>query len=388
MRNLAAGLMLAFGLATAAPAMSSWAAEPVRVGVVISETGPGASLGIPEGRSIRLLPKEFGGQPVEWIVLDDGSDTTRAVTNMRKLISDNRVDAVVGSTVTPASIAMVEVAAEQKVPTISLAGSAAIVTPVDDKRRWVFKTAQNDALMATAVADHMAAAGVKRLGIVSVSDSYGDGWLGIIRPLLEQRGIAVVADERYARTDTSVTGQALKVTSGRPDAVFIISAGTPAALPAKTLRERGFRGAMYQTHGVANADFLRVGGKDVEGTILPVGPVVVADQLAETHPSRVIARQYRDAYEAAHGAGSVSAFGSYAYDAGLLLQNAIPVALKTTQPGTPEFRTALRDALEGLKNVVYVNGTATMSATDHVGQDQNARVMAVIKDGKWQALPQ
>jgi branched-chain amino acid transport system substrate-binding protein len=388
MRNLAAGLMLALGLATAAPATSSWAADPVRVGVVISETGPGASLGIPEGRSIRLLPKEFGGQPVEWIVLDDGSDTTRAVTNMRKLISDNRVDAVVGSTVTPASIAMVEVAAEQKVPTISLAGSAAIVTPVDDKRRWVFKTAQNDALMATAVADHMAAAGVKRLGIVSVSDSYGDGWLGIIRPLLEQRGIAVVAEERYARTDTSVTGQALKVTSGRPDAVFIISAGTPAALPAKTLRERGFRGAMYQTHGVANADFLRVGGKDVEGTILPVGPVVVADQLAETHPSRVIARQYRDAYEAAHGAGSVSAFGSYAYDAGLLLQNAIPVALKTAQPGTPEFRNALRDALEGLKNVVYVNGTATMSTTDHVGQDQNARVMAVIKDGKWQALPQ
>ncbi|MCG7360731.1 ABC transporter substrate-binding protein [Roseomonas sp. ACRSG] len=383
MRNLAAGLMLALGLTTAVNA-----AEPVRVGVVLSETGPGASLGIPEGRSIRLLPKEFGGQPVEWIVLDDGSDTTRAVTNMRKLITDNRVDAVIGSTVTPASIAMVEVAAEQKVPTISLAGSAAIVTPVDDKRRWVFKTAQNDALMATAVADHMAKAGVKRLALISVSDSYGDGWLGIFKPLLEQRNIAVVADERYARTDTSVTGQALKVTSARPDAVFIISAGTPAALPAKTLRERGFRGAMYQTHGVANSDFLRVGGKDVEGTILPVGPVVVADQLPETHPSRAIARQYRDAYEAAHGAGSVSAFGSYAYDAGILLQNAIPVALKTAQPGTPEFRTALRDALEGLKGVVYVNGTATMSTTDHVGQDQNARVMAVIKDGKWQALPQ
>jgi branched-chain amino acid transport system substrate-binding protein len=383
MRNLAAGLMLALGLTTAAHA-----ADPVRVGVVLSETGPGASLGIPEGRSIRLLPKEFGGQPVEWIVLDDGSDTTRAVTNMRKLITDNRVDAVVGSTVTPASIAMVEVAAEQKVPTISLAGSATIVSPVDEKRRWVFKTAQNDSLMATAVADHMAKAGVKRLALVSVSDSYGDGWLGIFKPLMEQRNIAVVADERYARTDTSVTGQMLKVTSARPDAVFIISAGTPAALPAKTLRERGFRGAMYQTHGVANSDFLRVGGKDVEGTILPVGPVVVADQLPETHPSRDIARQYRDAYEAAHGAGSVSAFGSYAYDAGILLQNAIPVALKTAQPGTPEFRTALRDALEGLKGVVYVNGTANMSTTDHVGQDQNARVMAVIKDGKWQALPQ
>ncbi|MBO1079221.1 ABC transporter substrate-binding protein [Roseomonas haemaphysalidis] len=383
MRNLAAGLALALGLSTAAQA-----AEPVRVGVVISETGPGASLGIPEGRSIRLLPRDLGGTPVEWIVLDDGSDTTRAVANMRKLVADNRVDAVIGSTVTPASIAMVEVAAELRVPMISLAGSAAIVSPVDDRRRWVFKTAQNDALMATAVADHMAGAGVKSLALVSVSDSYGDGWLGIMRPLLEQRGIRVVADERYARTDTSVTGQMLKVTSARPDAVFIISAGTPAALPAKTLRERGFRGPMYQTHGVANADFLRVGGRDVEGTILPVGPVVVVDQLPATHPSRQVATQYRDAYEAAHGAGSVSAFGSYAYDAGILLQNAVPVAARNAQPGTPEFRTALRDALEGLREVTYVNGVATMSATDHVGQDARARVMAVIKDGKWQALPQ
>jgi branched-chain amino acid transport system substrate-binding protein len=373
MRKLAAGLLLALGLTTAAQA-----ADPIRVGVVLSETGPGASLGIPEGRSIRLLPREIEGRPVEWIVLDDGSDTTRAVTNMRKLISDNRVDAVIGSTVTPASIAMVEVAAEQRIPMISLAGSAAIVSPVDDRRRWVFKTAQNDALMAGAVVDHMAAAGVKSLGIIAVSDSYGDGWLGIIAPLLEARGIRVTGTERYARTDTSVTGQTLKVLSGRPDAVFIISAGTPAALPPKALRERGYRGPMYQTHGVANADFLRVGGREVEGTVLPVAPVTVADQLPESHPSRVIARQYRDAYEAAHGAN----------DAGLLLQRAIPVALRTAQPGTPEFRAALRDALEGLRDFTYVNGVVNMSATDHVGQDERARVMAIIKDGTWQALPQ
>jgi branched-chain amino acid transport system substrate-binding protein len=383
MRIFAAGLVLALGLATA-----TMAAEPIRVGVVLSETGPGASLGIPEGRSIRLLPKELGGLPVEWIVLDDGSDTTRAVTNMRKLIADNRVDAVIGSSVTPASIAMVEVAAEQRIPMISLAGSAAIVSPVDERRRWVFKTAQNDALMATALADTMKAAGVKNLAIVSVSDSYGDGWLGIMRPLLEAREIKVVADERYARTDTSVTGQMLKVMAGKPDAVFIVSAGTPAALPPKTLRERGYRGPMYQTHGVANADFLRVGGRDVEGTVLPVGPVTVVDQLPANHPSRAIATLYRDAYEAAHGASSVSAFGSYAYDAGLLLQAAVPVATRTAAPGTAEFRVALRDALEGLKNVVYVNGVANMSTTDHVGQDERARVMAVIKNGTWQVLPQ
>lgn len=147
MWKYAAGLALVLGASLSAASPAS-AADPVRIGVTLSETGPGASLGIPEGKSVRLLPKEFGGQPVEWIILDDGSDTTRAVANMRKLIAENRVDAVVGSSVTPASIAMVEVAAEQKVPMISLAGSSAIVSPVDERRRWVFKTAQNDALMA------------------------------------------------------------------------------------------------------------------------------------------------------------------------------------------------------------------------------------------------
>lgn len=387
MWKYAAGLALVLGASLSAASPAS-AADPVRIGVTLSETGPGASLGIPEGKSVRLLPKEFGGQPVEWIILDDGSDTTRAVANMRKLIAENRVDAVVGSSVTPASIAMVEVAAEQKVPMISLAGSSAIVSPVDERRRWVFKTAQNDALMAQAVADHMAKAGVKTLGVVAFSDSYGDGWMGVMKPLLEERKIRVVAEERYARSDTSVTGQVLKVVSAKPDAVFIIAAGTPAALPARGLKERGFRGAVYQTHGVANADFLRVGGKDVEGEILPVGPVVVVDQLPDSHPSRETARKYRDAYEAENGKGSVSTFGAHAYDAGILLSHAIPVAADKAKPGTPEFRAALRDALEGLKGVVYVNGTATMSPTDHVGQDEPSRVMVTIQNGTWKLLPQ
>ena len=386
MWKYAAGLALVLGASFPA-AMPASAADPVRVGVTLSETGPGASLGIPEGKSVRLLPKEFGGQPVEWIILDDGSDTTRAVANMRKLIAENRVDAVVGSSVTPASIAMVEVAAEQKVPMISLAGSSAIVSPVDERRRWVFKTAQNDALMATAVADHMAKAGVKTLGVIAFSDSYGDGWMGVMKPLLEERKIRLVADERYARSDTSVTGQVLKVVSAKPDAVFIIAAGTPAALPARGLKERGFRGAVYQTHGVANADFLRVGGKDVEGTILPAGPMLVAEQLPDNNPVKKSALAYVAAYEGANGKGSAATFGGHAWDAGLVLQAAVPEALKKAQPGTPEFRAALRDALEQVKEVAGAHGVFSMTPTDHLGLDSRARVMVTIQNGAWKYLP-
>ncbi len=362
-------------------------AQTIRIGAVVSETGPGASLGIPEANSLRLLPTEIGGTPVEYTILDDGSDPTRAVTAMRRLVTETNVDAVIGSTVTPASLAMVEVAGELEVPTISLAGSAAIVTPVEGPRRWVFKTAQNDALMAGAIADHMAANEVKTVGVVAFSDSYGDNWINVITPLLTERGIEIVATERYARTDTSVTGQVLRVTSARPDAVFVIAAGTPAVLPQQGLRQRNFDGPVYQTHGVANADFLRVGGEAVEGAIMPVGPVVVAEQLPDDHPSKAAATEYKEAYEAAHGEGSVSAFGSYAHDAGILLQNAVPVAMETAEPGTPEFRAALRDALEGLSDVTYVNGVATMSESDHVGQDERARVVVTIEDGGWKLLP-
>lgn len=363
-------------------------AQTLRIGAVVSETGPGASLGIPEANSLRLLPAEIGGMPVEYTILDDGSDATRAVTAMRKLIADNQVDAVIGSSVTPASLAMVDVAGELELPVISMAGSATIVTPVEGARRWVFKTAQNDALMAGAVADHMAAAGVKTVGIIAFSDSYGDGWINVMTPLLAERGIEITGTERFARTDTSVTGQALKIASGRPDAVFIVAAGTPAVLPQQALAQRNFAGTVYQTHGVANQDYLRVGGAVIEGTIMPVGPVVVAEQLPADHPSREAALAYKTEYEAAHGEGSVSAFGSYAHDAGALLAAAVPVAAEgDAEPGTPEFRTALRDALEGLSGVTYVNGVVTMSPTDHVGQNETARVMVTVENGGWKLLP-
>ncbi|ACB34666.1 Extracellular ligand-binding receptor [Leptothrix cholodnii SP-6] len=359
----------------------------IKVGVTVSATGPAASLGIPEKNTIALMPKTIGGKTVEYIVLDDASDTTKAVANTRRLITEDKVDVVLGSTTTPNSLAMIDAVSEASVPMISMAASARIVEPVDAKKRWVFKTPQNDIMMSLAIATHMADNGIRKVGFIGFADAYGEGWFQEFTKAAGLKGIQIVASERYARADTSVTAQVLKLMAAQPDAVLVAGSGTPAALPAKALKERGFTGKQYQTHGVANNDFLRVGGKDVDGTILPSGPVLVADQLPAKHPLKKSASDYVAKYEAAYGKGSVSTFGAHAWDAGLLMTAAVPVALKKAQPGTPEFRVALRDAIEQVKELPGAHGIFNMSATDHLGLDQRARVMVTIDNGAWKYLP-
>ena len=373
--------------ATALAAAGRSVQAQIRVGVTISTTGPAASLGVPQRNSIALMPTEIGGQKVEYIVLDDAADSTKAVANARKLIDENNVDVLVGSSTTPASLAMIDVAAEKKVAMVSLAASARLIQPMDAQRRWVFKTPQNDSLMADAIAGHMASAGVKTVGFIGFNDAYGDGWLAEATRAFAANNIQLVATEKFARADTSVTGQVLKLVAAKPDAVLIAGAGTPAALPQKTLRERNYTGRYYQTHGIANADFLRVGGRDVEDTVLPAGPILVASQLPDSNPIKAVAGDYVRRYEAAHGVGSVATFGAHAIDAGIMLQAAIPVALKSAKPGTPEFRAALRDAIEANKDLVLTHGVSTMTPQDHNGFDQRARVMVTIEGGAWKMLP-
>ncbi|MGE0678919.1 ABC transporter substrate-binding protein [Pseudolabrys sp.] len=362
------------------------AAQTVKVGVTLSTTGPAASLGIPEANTIKLLSKSVGSASIEYLVLDDATDTTRAVSNMRKFVTGDQVDIIFGSTTTPVSLATIDVAAELKIPVITLTASAKLVTPMDERKKWIFKVAQNDTLMVKAVLDHMAKNGVKTVGFVGFNDAYGDGWVDEMTAPLQERGMRLVASERYARTDTSATSQALKIATANPDAVFVGASGTPAALPVKALRERGYKGKIYLAHGAANNDFLRIGGKDVEGAFMPAGPVLVAEQLPRSAPTRERALEYTKKYEAAHGAGSVTTFGAHAFDAAILLEAAIPTALKSARPGTPEFRVALRDALENLKEVIYSQGVATMTPTEHTGQDERARVMVTIENGKWKLL--
>jgi len=302
------------------------------------------------------------------------------VTNTRRLITENRVDVVIGSTITPNSLAMVDVVADAEVPMISMAASARIVDPTNPKTRWVFKTPQSDSLMADAIAVHMKANGVKTMAYIGFADAYGDGWLAEIKRSAQTAGIKVVAEEKYNRNDPSVTGQVLKLVSANPDAVLIGAAGTPGATPQKELVARNYKGKIYQTHGVANPDFLRVVGKDGNGTILPSGPMLVYEQLPENNPIKKVAADYIGQYEKKFGTRST--FGGHAWDAYLLLNNAVPVALKKAKPGTKEFRAALRDALEGA-NVVATHGVFVMSANDHNGLDNRARTMVRIDNGKW-----
>ena len=359
----------------------------INVGVTVSATGPAASLGIPEKNTVAMMPKTIAGQKINYIVLDDASDTTAAVANTRKLITESKVDIILGSTVTPNSLAMIDVVSEAQTPMISMAASARIVEPMDAKRKWVFKTPQNDIMMSLAIAEHMSKMGIKTVGFIGFSDAYGEGWSQEFAKAAGLKGLTVVASERFARTDTSVTGQTLKLMAAKPDAVLVAGSGTPAALPQKALKERGYTGKMYQTHGVANADFLRVGGKDVEGTFLPAGPVLVAEQLPASNPVRKAALVYVAAYEAINGKGTVSTFGAHAWDAGLLMTAAVPVALKKAKPGTPEFRAALRDAIEGLQEISGAHGIFSMSPNDHLGLDQRARVMVKIENGTWKYQP-
>ena len=367
----------------AALAIAGPARADINVGVTLSATGPAASLGIPEKNTIELMPATIGGQKVNWIVLDDASDTTKAVTNTKKLISEDKVDVVVGSTITPNSLAMVDVVSAAETPMISMAASARIVDPANPKTKWVFKTPQSDALMADAIAVHMKANGVKTIGFIGFADGYGDGWLAEIRNSAKTAGIQVVAEEKYNRTDPSVTGQVLKLVAANPDAILIAAAGTPGATPQKELVARNYKGKIYQTHGVANPDFLRVVGKDGNGTVLPIGPMLVYEQLPDSNPLKKSAAEYITKYEAKYGKDSRSTFGGHAWDAYVLLANAIPQALKKAQPGTKEFRAALRDALESEKEVIATHGVYSMSATDHNGLDNRARTMIKIENGKW-----
>ena len=373
-------LVLAQALALFLAAGSAWA--DITIGVSVSATGPAASLGIPEKNTFALLPQTVGGEKVRYIVLDDATDPSTAVKNARKFTGEDKVDAIIGSTATPTSMAILEVAFETKTPQIAMAP----LPPAGDKAPWVFTTPQNFTQMAIAIADHMAANKVKTVGFIGYADPYGQLWLKAMQGAAEAKGIKITVSEAYQRNDTSVTGQALKLVAANPDAILIAGSGTPAVLPQATLIERGYKGKFYQTHGIANRDFLRVGGKNVEGTLFPVGPMLLAEQLSDSHPSKKPALEYIKAYEGAHGANSRSTFGGHGWDAYLLLNRAVPEAIKKAKPGTAEFRVALRDALEGIKELPGVHGVFNMSAKDHNGFDGRAAIMATVENGDWKIL--
>lgn len=381
-RAFAAALAVGVSFATL---VAGSALADIKVGYTLSATGSAAALGVPQKNGVELLPKEIAGEKIDYIVLDDASDGTKAVANARKMITEDKIDVLVGSSIAPTSFPLVDIAAENKLPLIAITASTGLIAPMDDKRHWVFKVVQNDSLMANAVADEMQKRGVKTVGFIGFNDAYGDGWYKEFSAAAEKRGIKIVAKEAFARADTSVTGQTLKLIAAKPDVILVAASGTPAVLPQKALKERGFKGQIYQTHGISTKEFIRVGGKDVEGTIFPAGPFIMADKLPADSPVRAVAIDTTNRYVETFNQ-QPAAFAAHSVDAMLLLQAAIPEALKVAKPGTPEFRAALRDALENVKNVPLNHGVTTMTPTDHNGFDERARVMVVIRNGEWELL--
>ncbi|MEZ2298129.1 ABC transporter substrate-binding protein [Variovorax sp. RCC_210] len=351
----------------------------ITIGVVQPLTGPASGLGIPVKNGIAIWPKTIAGETLKVVVLDDATDPTTGVKDAQRLVTEDKADVIVGSSATPVAIPMADVTAEAGTPQLSTAPAG--LPPGKDK--WFFRLPQSNDVMAYAVVAHMKKQNVKTVGFLGYTDAYGELWLKALTAEAAKNGIKIVATERFARADTSVTGQVLKLTSANPDAILIVASGSGAGMPQKAVMERGFKGKVYQTHAAATQDLMRTAGKDAEGTFVVSGPATVAEQLPDSHPSKAAAVAFVQGYEKAYGPGSRNQFAGHAADALTVLEKAVPVALKKAKPGTPEFRAALRDALEGMGRTVLAHGVLNWTAQDHWGYTTETGVMLKVVNGAF-----
>ncbi|MBL0085653.1 MAG: ABC transporter substrate-binding protein [Ideonella sp.] len=364
----------AAALLAAAPALAD-----ITVGVSLPLTGPASGLGIPMNNQFKLFPSTIAGEKVNLIILDDATDPTKGVQNARRFVTDDKVDIIIGSAATPVGVAMADVAMEAQ--TVQLAATPVGLPPGKDA--WTFRLPQSNDVMAFAMIELMKKQGVKTVGFLGYTDAYGEQWLKAFTTAGEKAGIKIVAAERFARTDTSVTAQALKLVSANPDAMLVVASGSGAAMPQKAIVERGYKGKVYQTHAAATKDLMRIGGKDVEGTFVVSGPAVVGNLLADNHPSKKIAMDFVAKYDKAYGAGSHNQFAGHAYDAQIVLEKIVPMAMKKAKPGTKEFRAALKDAMETMGRTVFAHGVMNWTKDDHWGYTMETGVMLKVVNGDW-----
>lgn len=375
----------AFALSVVLAALATPAQSQVKIGVIASATGPTAVVGLPQRNTVPLLPTKVGDLTVEYVSLDDASDPNQTVTLFKKMISEDKIDALIGPTGSPNAMGLIQFAADSGTPVLAPVGAASVVLPMTEQKKWIFKTTQNDDIIAQALVKHMVDNGVKTAGFLGFNDAYGESWLSVFKELADANNIKIVATERYVRSDTSVTGQALKIYAAKPDVVLVAGTGAAAVLPQVTLVKQGYKGQIYQTHGAALPAFLSLGGEQVEGTILAASLMLVLPEIEDSNPAKPIAQDYIQRYTERYGQAPAT-FGANVYDAGLLLEKAIPEAASKAKPGTPEFRSALRDALEQTRDLVATQGVYTMSPEDHSGFDERGRELITVRNGQWHLL--
>jgi branched-chain amino acid transport system substrate-binding protein len=376
-------LLLAAAIAATAFALTELPAaaqtNEITIGISISTTGPAAALGIPERNALDFVPKEISGVPLKVIVLDDGGDPTNATTNARRFITESKADIIMGSSTTPPTIAISNVANEAGIPHIALAPFP--VTP--ERAKWSVVMPQPVPIMGKVLYEHMKAHGVKTVGYIGYSDSYGDLWFNDFKTQAVPMGMTLVDEERFARPDTSVAGQVLKLVAANPDAILIGASGTAAGLPQTALRERGYKGLIYQTHGAASMDFIRISGPAAEGVIMASGPVMNPEGQPDSALTKKPGLALNTAYEAKYGPNSRSQFAGHSYDAFEILKRVIPTALKTAKPGTPEFREAIRQAFLSEREIAASQGVYNWTEKDRSGLDDRSRIILTVKDGKY-----
>jgi branched-chain amino acid transport system substrate-binding protein len=385
-RTLTRCATAAAALATFAALLPAAQAADLKVGLSVSLSGPNSSIGVPyaKGMQAALAYKgEVNGRKIQLVVLDDGSDPTTAGRNARKLVDEEKVDVLMGTSGVPSAIAMAQVGRESKTPLIGL--TPLLLDPAENP--WVMTVAQPTQLMIDAVVERMKRNGVKSVGYIGFSDAWGDLVYNALMKAAPAAGITVLGNERYARADASVTGQVLKLLALKPEAVMTGGAGTPGALPFLALQERGFKGGVYGQHGLINPDFVRVVGSAGQGALMPTGPIIVAEQLPADHPSKKIGLDFRAAFQKANNAPTTDAFSAYSFDGWLVFADAASRAMAKAEPGTPEFRVALRDAIFSTKEVVGVHGVYSFKPGNLYGVDERARVIVKLDNGQWKLAP-
>ena len=361
------------------PAMAQ--TNEIVIGITVTTTGPAAALGIPERNALEFVPKEIGGVPLKVIVLDDGGDPTNATTNARRFVTESKADIIMGSSTTPPSVAVSNVANEAGIPHFGLAPFP--ITP--ERAKWSVDMPQPVPIMGKVLYEHMKAHNIKTVGYIGYSDSYGDLWFNDFKNQGIPMGMTLADEERFARPDTSVAGQVLKLVAANPDAVLVGASGTAAGLPQAALRERGYKGLIYQTHGAASMDFIRIAGPAAEGVIMASGPVMNPEGQPDNALTKKPGLALNAAYEAKYGPNSRSQFAGHSYDAFEVLKRVIPVALKAGKPGTPEFREGIRQAWLTERDIVASQGVYNFTEKDRYGLDDRSRIILTVKNGKYVA---
>lgn len=369
---------LALPLAVALFAAPATAQEPIRIGSFLAVTGPASFLGDPEAKTLEMVVEQLNaqggvlGRRLQLVHYDSAGDAEKARTFAKRLIEQDRVDVIVGGSTTGETMAVVPLAEQVGLPFVSLAGAVVIVEPV---KKWVFKTPHTDRMACDKIFVDMKARGATRAALISGSGGFDKSMRAECLKVAPNHGVQIVADETYGAADTDMTPQLTKIRASNAQAVLNAGFGQGPAIVTRNFRQVGLTLPLYQSHGVASKEYIRLAGEAAEGVRLPAAALLVADLLDAGDAQKSVVTGYRDAYQKRYGS-EVSTFGGHAYDGLMLYVHAVKAA-----GGTDKAR--VRDALEATRGYVGTGGIVNMSASDHMGLDLSAFRMLEIRNGTW-----